>query len=218
MNAHRYPGDGPSYGNRMAPSRPDSYFDAHHGNPNNRPSMHMGQYRRGFGPRNNSDPVMYGGNTHSMYSNQRREINNSYETATQGSGSGGSHGTEHWTNSTDPSSENSSVDRFQQPQPPKPDIGEAYGFTGFGGAPQTALEIGQHDAYGQHQFNLNRQPRKDLPPPPPPHSSGGIGIRQPRENTLHKRSSTYDAPSPIQRPATQEKRKSWLMRRFSKNG
>jgi hypothetical protein len=57
----------------------------------------------------------------------------SYDTVTTASGTG-SHGTEQWGNSTDPSSENSSLDRINQVA--KPDLGEVYGFSGFGGAPQ----------------------------------------------------------------------------------
>ncbi|KAI9830766.1 MAG: hypothetical protein M1826_004399 [Phylliscum demangeonii] len=61
----------------------------------------------------------------------------SYDTVTSASGTG-SNNTETWNTSTDPSSENSSIERGM-PQPPpapaKPDLAEVYGLTTFGTHP-----------------------------------------------------------------------------------
>lgn len=237
MNGQRYPSENANYGNRMAPSRPESYVDGYGYSSNNARRRSPAPFgpspnRRAFGPRNNSDPIMYGSNARgSAINDQRREPRQqTYDTATQGSGSGGSHGTEPWNASTNPSSENSSVDRFQQAhlqQPPKPDLGETYGFSGFGGAPQ-GLEYNQDPAAVVGYANgPDRRPvarNEGPPPPPPPHdyARNQAGMRQPVRGAslLQKpRAATFDSSgSPQQRPATQEKRKSWLMRRFSKNG
>ena len=261
MGGQRFPGDNAGYGNRMAPSRPESYIDSYgYASSSRRSPAPFGPvpHRRGFGPRNNSEPMMHSSHPRdprgsNMYNDQRREQRQqnytdpqTYDTATQGSASGQSHGTEPWNTSTNPSSENSSVDRFQQAQakqPPKPDLGESYGFSGFGGAPQ-GLDYNQDPSnYGVSGSGLDRRPvaRNDGPPPPPPHnySNYQASMRQPPQgqpqqgqpprgpNALRKqRASTFDTggsfkerpDSSKQRPETGEKRKSWLMRRFSKNG
>lgn len=104
----------------------------------------------------------------------------SYDTVTTGSGSG-SHGTDPWGNSTDPSSDNSSVDRGHHL--PKQDTGEHYGYGGVGGAPQHANNgYGDYDqgqahrqqGYGQSPLSPSNgryyeQGENGPPPPPPPH-------------------------------------------------
>lgn len=150
----------------------------------------------------------------------------SYDTVA--SASNGSHATDQWGNSTDPSSENSSIDRVQPAA--KPDIGEAYGFNGFGAGPQfqgPILEEHGHGApgYGQPGYGQERvADGKGYPyqgngaPIPPPHAP-------PKENSPRVPiklggSSRPGNPVPISgKPATaidSEKRKSWLKRRFSK--
>ncbi|KAI4141509.1 MAG: hypothetical protein LQ340_007623 [Diploschistes diacapsis] len=223
--AQRFPGEGSHHGNRMAHSRPESLVDPH-GPGNRRSPMPFGSQRRTFGPRNSSDPIMYGHNGNGMmYSSQRRNHHQpAYDTATQGSSSGGSHGVEPWSNSTDPSSEASSVERFQQqpPPPPKPDLGEQYGFSGFGGAPNGFENGPDHVAYGPGPNGFDRRPQpprhQEMPPPPPPHfSDGGAKV-----NTLQRRPTVplqeiQPPQAAAPHPGTGEKRKSWLMRRFSKN-
>ena len=225
----------------MAPSRPESYIDPYGSRQSPLPFSNR---RRSYASRNNSDPIMFGNHANGVHNhyqppqppyagNLRREpqYQQPYDAATQGSSSGGSHGTEPWSTSTDPSSEASSVERLQQMHPPAPpkhaDLSEQYGFNGFGGVP-AGLENG-HDPmmYGTAGNGLDRRPpasmpveRKDLPPPPPPHLSNSNVVRQPvRSNTLQRknpgRQPEYEAPA--KRPEVGEKRKSWLMRRLSKN-
>ncbi len=216
-------GDGGGYyGNRNSTIRSDSYIDNYAPAPPN----HHGQGRR-FGPRVNSDPALYGQNSTSgqgvypSHGNQQ-----SYDTVASSSGNA-SHATDPWGNSTDPSSENSSIDRV--PQAPKPDIGEAYGFNGFGGAPQfqgpILEEHGQgYPAYGQPGYG-KQQPATGAgyqhsrigsgPPAPPPHlPSKESAPRVPiRLGNSPNAVGTTRAPS----DANSEKRKSWLKRTFSRN-
>ena len=174
---------------------------------------------------------MYGNHGNGMHMEQRRDhyhYQNPHETATQGSGSGGSNGTEPWSNSTDPSSEASSVERFQQQQqqlthqPPKPDLGEQYGFNGFGEAPNGLEYINNEPAvYGMAGNGLDRRPQmrqSEIPPPPPPHLSNSAPRQPIKANTLRKQMHPIHegVQSPVKRTNTGEKRKSWLMRRFSR--
>ncbi|KAI9679999.1 MAG: hypothetical protein M1817_005014 [Caeruleum heppii] len=152
----------------------------------------------------------------------------SYDTvATSASGSG-SHATDAWGNSTDPSSDNSSLDRI--PEAPKPDLGEEYGFTGFGEAPpipgpsygqpepgksvhasNVHSPLGPSDGhhYGQRPDNMG-------PPPPPPHKD----VAPTRTGPIKLGGPSASAPmqsgmaSPDEATAT-GKRRSWF-KRFSK--
>lgn len=157
----------------------------------------------------------------------------SYDTVTSASGTG-SNSTEQWGNSTDPSSDNSSIERM--PPPPKPDLGEAYGFSGFGGAPdlqssnysnylangnqvpdgnqhvQQGQGVSSHPgmvalAMGRYEPAGNEVPPV-VPPKAPPHVSNESTVRMP----IKLGESTTPSPSP---PAKTEKRKSWF-RRFSR--
>ncbi|KAL2048486.1 hypothetical protein N7G274_000398 [Stereocaulon virgatum] len=206
------------YGNRMSYRRPESYAE-------NSGTFHdsYGSSRRGI-QRNQSEPMLYGqSNVQSNGSSNAQGIypshahQQSYDTV--GTASYGSDGTHQWGNSTDPSSENSSIDRVQPPQ--KPDLGEVYGFNGFGGAPQfkgpILEEHGQGTpGYGQPGYGKGQavagtgNPYKGngAAPPPPPH-----------KETRPKVPIKLGAPSVASRapPAVDsDKRKSWLKRRFSK--
>lgn len=202
------------YGNRMSNSRPDSYMD------NYGPSQSQYGSNRRVNQRNQSDPMLYGySNGQAVYTSHGHQ--QSYDTV--GSTAYGSHGTDQGGNSTDPSSENSSIDRIQPP--PKPDLGEVYGFNGFGGAPQfqgpILEEHGQGSpSYGQPGYgrmpaaaengNLYQSTEDAPPPPPPPH-------KQTRPRVPIKLGATPIA-SRAPPTADAEKRKSWLKRRFSRNG
>ncbi|KAL6715734.1 hypothetical protein ACLMJK_006695 [Lecanora helva] len=217
------------YGSRNVGSRPDSYVENYatlsnqYGNPNSN-----GHGRR-FGPRNHSDPALYGhANGQGIYPSHGHQ--QSYDTVA--SASNGSHATDQWGNSTDPSSENSSIDRVQPPV--KPDLGEMYGFNGFGGAPQfqgpILEEHGQGaPGYGQPGYgrdrvsNSNGYPYQGNGAPiPPPHAP--TKDRAPRAPIKLGGSSTPSsapnaAPPVAKRPPPQvnnEKRKSWLKKRFSR--
>lgn len=215
----RSPADaGGYYANRMSYSRPDSIIDNYGIVPNQ-----YGSGRR-FGPRNHSDPALYGHNsTQGVYPSHGHQ--QSYDTVA--SASNGSHATDQWGNSTDPSSENSSIDRVQTA--PKPDLGEAYGFNGFGGAPQFQGPILEehghgapgygHPGYGQSQVaagNGHPYQGNDAPAPPPHLTSKEAGPKVPIKlgGSAVVGSSTVGSRLPP--TVDTDKRKSWLKRRFSK--
>jgi hypothetical protein len=131
-------------------------------------------------------------------------------------GSNGSHSEPY---STDPSSENSSIERSVGAM--KPDMGEQYGFNGFGGTPiQEEYHQGMGPASngyavqrpnGTLNYRAPPVPMKQGPPPPPVHANKPI-----------KLTSSNDVPNAESRPAllqrqSTEKRKSWFKRRFSKD-
>lgn len=199
----------------MGNSRPDSFID-NYGNPSNQNAS-----GRRFGPpRNHSDPALYGhNNAQGIYPSHGHQ--QSYDTVA--SASNGSHATDQWGNSTDPSSENSSIDRVQTA--PKPDIGEAYGFNGFGGVPQfqgPILEEHGQDApgygqpgYGQSQLTHgNGFPYQgNQVPVPPPHAP-------PKDTEPRVPINLGDSPVGSRAPPsvdTDNKRRSWLKKRFSKD-
>ena len=198
--------------------RPDSYYDQP--GPPAPPAHQYGPGRR-LAPRFNSEPILYHNNPPDppeIYPSH--DLTNSYDTV--GSSGYGSHGTDQWGNSTDPSSENSSIDRVQPP--PKQDLAEAYGFSGFGGGPQLQgpiLEELGHGApaygqpgYGQEHTNArggHPYQGSEAPPSVPPHvPPKEIPPRGPIK--LGKASPTQTAGGDVA-----EKRKSWIKRRFSKS-
>ncbi len=192
-------------GNGMA--RPESYYtDAGNAGPSNGYYPNRARY-----PRTATDPHYNNGQgVYPIPGNQQ-----SYENVTTASGSGSSDPAGY---STDPSSENSSVDRVT-PLPPTKEPGESYGFSGFGANPQ----IQPPGAHLQEQYVANgangaqRQgngypsqgpppvPRKETPMARVPiklnGSSGNVG----------------PGGQNLQRPAV-EKRKSWFGKRFSRAG
>ncbi|KAL8660965.1 MAG: hypothetical protein Q9202_006035 [Teloschistes flavicans] len=202
------------YNNRLSIARPDSYIDGYGGN--------LGQpgYGRRINQRVNSDPPLYGSNAQGIY--PAHGYHQSYDTVASGSGNE-SHNTDPWGNSTDPSSENSSIDRAQHV--PKPDLAETYGLNGFGGIPQFPGPILEDHAmddssyrnssvYGPSQKTLNGIPAHNktiLPPTPPPHAP-------PKQDPPRVPIKLGNLPV-NDRSSSQsngEKRKSWLKRRFSR--
>ena len=189
---------------------------------------------RRFGPRNNSDPALYGhtGNQGIYPSHVHQQ---SYDTVNTASNQ--SHATDQWGNSTDPSSENSSIDRVQPQPPPKPDLGEAYGFNGFGGGPQLQgpiLEEHDYDAprygqpgYGQSQAgNTNGNPyqgndaRPSVPPhgaPVPPPKQAGPRVPMKLGASTGRSSNPQYNPQYAPTVDKSEKRKSWIKKRFSRS-
>ena len=208
----------------MASSQPESYADPY-GNGFKQPVAYNSPHPRRFGPRNHSDHMLYANsNNNGTYYNHSYQP--SYDANTTGSGSGASHGTEPWSNSTDPSSENSSIDKVQQSA--NPDLAETYGFSGFGGAPQLQGPIldgpPRPPPHGQHGYGQGAPPGRpyhgsELPPPPPPHlNSRDAGPRPPQRREVLQNSFGGEKNDSSKVTGTGEKRKSWLMRRFSKNG
>ncbi|KAL9020996.1 MAG: hypothetical protein Q9185_001823 [Variospora sp. 1 TL-2023] len=199
------------YSNRLSTGRPDSYADNY---VPNQPG-----YGRRIRQRVNSDPTLYGSNNHGLY--PAHVYHQSYDTAASGSGNE-SHNTDPWGNSTDPSSENSSIDRIQVP---KPDPAETYGFNGFGGAPHFQGPILEENGvnspaygqigYGQAKKTVMGSPthsRNGFHPAPPSHGT--------RDQAPPRAPIRLGNPPATERPmpsASGEKRKSWLKRRFSKS-
>lgn len=211
------------YGNR--PSR-DSYYDTHNmGGP-------VGGPPRTRYNRMQSDP------SHVRYPQQQQhhhhqQSNNVYPVngyqqsrdTVHTNGSGGSHSDPY---SNEPSSDNSSVGA------PKPDMGEQYGFQGFGGGPileeqsQNTNQNGMGPAgngyavqrpNGTISYNAAppvpakqvQQQQQQQGPPVPPHA--GKPIKLTKSNT-----NGNDAPErPSVARQNTEKRKSWFKKRFSKD-
>ena len=148
-------------------------------------------------------------------------------------GSNGSQ-SEPWTYSTDPSSENSSIERNTPVT--KPDFGEQYGFAGFGGTPQfqgpvlkeyennNEVSYRQQNGAGPSSNGVNLPQRRngaDVPPPVP------VKLQSSKNSNVIKLSGDYSQPlgqssgnaqtRPIMRSNTGEKKKSWFKRRFSKD-
>lgn len=187
------------YNNR---SGRDSYYGSGDSTPYNAAGPSNGYYpNRARYPRTASEPHFNNG-VYPGPGNQQ-----SYETVTTASGSG----SDQIGYSTDPSSENSSVDRIAQaPQVPYKEPQETYGFNGFGTTPQFAPPgngvNGQQGGYGV-QRGSNGYPNQG---PPPPNKLG----KQPMK--LGETSGNA-GPPPAERPGAGEKRKSWFGKRFSKS-
>ncbi|KAI0482655.1 hypothetical protein GGR56DRAFT_685560 [Xylariaceae sp. FL0804] len=115
----------------------------------------------------------------------------SYETVASGTGSG-SYGEPNGYQTDPTSSENSSIDRRSPPKRQEP-VND-YGIT-----------FGQTPAYQSSSLGLGNGSGG---PPNVPRKDNGGTLRKPAAAAM---------PPPQQRPAPAEKRKSWLMRRFSKN-
>ena len=212
--------DGAGYYGHRAGSRPDSYID------NNGTSPLQPPHARRFGPRVRSDPVMYGNNNPGpVYPSHGHQ--QSYDTVISAvMSANGSGATDPWGNSTDPSSENSSIDKV--PQGSKPDLNEAYGFNGFGGAPQFQGPIleehgSESPAYGQPGYGQSHpgmasgglpfQGNEAGAPAPPPHRVQ----RQEAPRVPIKLGNSAIVTSSSPSITKSEKRKSWLQRRFSKS-
>lgn len=140
---------------------------------------------------------------------------------------------EPWTNNTDPSSENSSIDQIRMA--PKHDQPEQYGYNG-GSFQQRPIREETHVSSGlsrppavyDHQ---PQQQQEATPPPPPPHQYSANAPPPARQgNRLMKlNSGGHGGPPPVpgkdyaytqSRPPLQtapsQKRQSWLKRTFSK--
>lgn len=192
----------------MNVGRPDSYIENHGGHPSQ-----PGNGRR-INQRVNSDPALYGANSHTVY--PAHGYHQDYDTVASASGNE-SHNTDPWGNSTDPSSENSSIDRVQVP---KPDPADVHGFNGFGGPRHFQGPILEENGinspaygqvgYGQAPKSMSASPaqvRNGFAPAPPPHAA------PPRLPIKLGNTSATEKSLPN---ASGEKRRSWLKRRFSR--
>lgn len=176
--------------------RPDSYFAGE----NSAGPSHGYYPNRARYPRTASEPQF--NNNHGVYpvpGNQQ-----SYETVTTASGSG----SDPIGYSTDPSSENSSVDRIPQQVPQ-----ETYGFSGFGATPQFVPPGSDLNGQSIVKNYSTERPANSYPQQGPP-VPNKLGKQAPMK--LGETSGNA-GPPPAQRPEAGEKRKSWLGKRFSKS-
>ncbi|KAJ5289152.1 hypothetical protein N7478_002182 [Penicillium angulare] len=190
-----------NYG-RGTQSRPDSVIDygasSSQAQPQT-PDSHYpynqsggGQRRPRHAARASNDQAFYGsgGNSNAQNtSTQQQNYHRSNDNVTANSGSAAS--TDPYGQSTDPSSMNSSMDQLQQQALHQQRLDERaqaeYGFQGFGGGPN---------------FNAS-----GMPVAPVPAAGSSYGQSQPQQGKANA----------IRKPVNNEKRKSWLKRRFSKD-
>lgn len=170
-----------------------------------------GPSRNRFSQRMRSEPFVprysNGANGAPVYPNHGPQL--SRDTVGTNISNGTASGSEAFGNSTDPSSENSSIDRYMAG-------GDQYGYSGVGGAPPVQPIMEEHGDYSSQMYN---RPMNGGPPPaaygrpqgdswgPPPPSKAPIKL-------------TSDGSAPSTQPQIQRqesKRKSWFKRRFSKD-
>jgi len=173
-----------------------------------------GQQRMRYGSRMQSDPGWHNKqNGHGVYPihglQQSRDTVNT-------NGSNGSHSDGPYSN--DPSSDNSSFERPMPVQrPPQPDVGEQYGFHGFGKGPQLD-PYGKGPSGGDGYFPNQGQNgmHNGAPPPPPKHASppGGPIKLNPSATSPN---ADGGRPNVLSKNNNDDKRKSWFKRRFSKD-
>jgi hypothetical protein len=182
----------------------DSYYASGDSTPYNAAGPSNGYYpNRARYPRTASEPHFNNG----IYPGPGNQ--QSYETVTTASGSG----SDPIGYSTDPSSENSSMDRIA-PQVPVKEPQETYGFNGFGTTPQFIPQVNGFN--GQQSVNgMQRAPNgyADQGPPPP----RKLGKQSPNQPMKLGNTNGNTGPPPAQRPDVGEKRKSWFGKRFSKS-
>lgn len=188
-----------------------------------------GPSRSRYSQRLQSDPALNQYNQpHAVYPTQVYQRSRD----TINTGSNGSQ-SEPWTNSTDPSSENSSIERATPVA--KPDLGEQYGFNGFGAAPPILEEYGYNSGppyeqsnggypsmNGNHSNGTYNQPRHNgAAPPVPPHNDaqnrGPIRLGAGNQQPLAHSTGNAAPPRPPLKGNDSDKRKSWFKRRFSKD-
>jgi hypothetical protein len=128
-------------------------------------------------------------------------------------GSNGSHSDGPYSN--EPGSDNSSFDRAvpvqRLQQPPQPDLGEQYGFNGFGKGPQMDV-YNQGPSHGNAMYAPPQQ--NGAPPPPPKHMPQPAPIRL---NSNGASPLSNAAPNVLSKTNNNDKRRSWFKRRFSKD-
>ncbi|KAF2498552.1 hypothetical protein BU16DRAFT_558608 [Lophium mytilinum] len=214
------------YGSRAAAAaRESNYADSQYGPMGGAPPRSRYSQRLQSDPALNRYPPAQG---QGVYPNPTPGYQQSRDTV-QTERSNGSH-SDPWANSTDPSSENSSIERALPVQKPVQNIpdGAEYGFNGFGGTPQFQGPILEEYGNGNNATYAPRnggppptngmhfQPgAANLPPPVPAKTTGPIKLG----GNYSEQPPQVDAgarPNTLQRQNT-DKRKSWFKRRFSKD-
>lgn len=227
---NRYQSGGPGgyYGSRQSLAQRESWADGGFpAGPGPRSRFHRtqyqsGQYDSGWNPRQS--------NAHSVYPTPGYQ--QSRDTVITG-GSDSNHSAGPY--STDPSSDSSSVERGGPVggpvQKPGPDLGEQYGFSGFGGNNQPIHEeLGNYNYRGGPSNNgYYSQGQHEMGHVAPPVPMKTMGQQMPNNPNMIKLSSNGQGGAPAVggggRPNTltrkgtdvSEKRKSWFKRRFSKD-
>jgi hypothetical protein len=180
----------------------------------------VGQPRTRYGNRMQSDPGWNNRQSHRGGNNGVYPIHGLQQSrdTVNTNGSNGSHSDGPYSN--DPSSDNSSFERagpVQRPHPPpQQDMGEQYGFNGFGKGPQM-----QMDPYGQGPGPAGGYPvpqnngMHSGPPPPPKHVTPPAPIRL--NSTGASPPAETGRPNMLSKTSNDDKRKSWFKRRFSKD-
>ncbi|KAK2734002.1 hypothetical protein FQN55_003063 [Onygenales sp. PD_40] len=233
---------GPSYQNRgyneqanyssnyrPSQSRPDSYAESHSGGYYNQYNNNNYYGNNGYpprvprhgAPRTNSDQQMHGHSNGQGYYPQQGQPYPPNDSYASGSGSAsGNHSNDQLANYTGPSSVNSSMDRLQQQQQQQKQeeqkLQEAYGFNGFGGAPD--LEYSQQpgngyyqeessNAFDNHPQNGDGYSSQAFAPP-------GVPPKDPRSGGLPSSPAITRKEAPA--PPPPEKRKSWFKRLSNK--
>ncbi|ERF68580.1 hypothetical protein EPUS_04678 [Endocarpon pusillum Z07020] len=223
-------------------SRRSSYFGGNGGNKNGRSQQPGGYYQNGrsYGPRPESvaedyyegqDPrhsypprPMRHGSSHMMSASSPENIypshghQPSYDTFTTGEGS---YGTDTRGNSTDPSSQNSSVDRFPtKPEEYPSDNNQAIGYSNGPYSPVSPVYS------SEHSFWKGANGRPQAPYGGTEYMNGGGSNHQTQKPAVLRKEALSPPSAPIKldtgsdagsRP-TPPKRQSWLKRRFSRKG
>jgi hypothetical protein len=203
------------YGDMQGPGGPqrDGYYDSQpqgygygYQPPNN-------GYRRGYPNRMASEPsynTSYRQQTAKVYPSA--ENHRSYETVASGSGSGSGMSAEPAGYQTDPTSDNSSIDRRQSPPKPLNDYGIS--FNQSTNPPVTAFTVGLRRPDGPGQppnagYQPNARPQIASAPPVPQKDAGA------RFSVIQRKPTATSTLAQAQRPVV-EKRQSWFGRHFGK--
>jgi len=182
-----------------------------------------------------SDPHYNYGNPYRQPNHDNYPIqsnNRSYDTATTGSGSGSS--AEPAGYQTDPTSDNSSIDRMQTAAKGQPEPVNDYGI-GFGQSPSyptyqpqpftvgsssNGVNDGVYNGYGFNQSG-NSNGSNDHQFNDPSSRGAGAASPAPLQDKQHQPVLKKAIPNYIEQAAAAaqpEKRKSWFARRFSRHG
>ncbi|KAF1944079.1 hypothetical protein EJ02DRAFT_108440 [Clathrospora elynae] len=220
-------------------SRRSSYYGGAHGEQNQNQNQNRFSQVSGYGPRHSGrdsydgygqgGPVggprmRYGNRMQSDPGWNRQGANNVYPVngyqqsrdTVNTNGSNGSHSDGLYSN--DPSSENSSIDRAGPVKPPQQDLGEQYGFSGFGRGPIMEEHSQQGPPNGgyfppappQH----NGMPQQNgVPAPPPKQATPNVPIKL---GSSGPPAANAARSADVSKSSNDDKRRSWFKRRFSK--
>ncbi|KAF2009833.1 hypothetical protein BU24DRAFT_414295 [Aaosphaeria arxii CBS 175.79] len=229
-------------------SRRSSYYGGNGGYDQNRHSQPGGYYGsrqtamgrdgwdNGYGGQRNrynrmqSDPYRYNNNNSNNNINTNNNVypTQGYHQSRDTVITGGSNGSQSEPYSNEQGSENSSIEQRGGPVGPppgvRPDLGEQYGFNGFGGGgPQPILEEYGNVPSGQGYFPPQQSQQQNFAPPVPAKTGQPqVAPIQLSQSNSNGQAMPANGPRPnvLSRKGTSqsgEKRQSWFKRRFSKN-